>query len=219
MNAAGADLVSKLNERWPVAPLGSVVEQVFVGIPTSRYVAREGEDALFVPVLSVGDIEDGYVSRGESVSKARIRSGNFERFRVHEGDVLVSARGTILKMALASHASAGILASSNIIIIRPDQSRVLAQIILALLSAPPWQEALKSRTRSSTGLMQLTAKDVAELLIPVPPLKVQGRIALLVEQEERAYRSAIDAATGRRSLVKSFLASALNRPDVEGSND
>jgi restriction endonuclease S subunit len=205
MNTAGKSLLKK---QWPVVPLGSIVKQVSVGIPMSRYAAKEGEEAASVPVLSVGNIEDDCIARADLIPRARLRVGDFDRFRVHEGDVLVSARGTILKVALVLHGSAGVFASSNIIVIRPDQSRILPQVILALLRAPLWQEILKSRTRSSTGLMQLTAKDVASLPIPVPAIKIQEKIALLVEHEERAYRSAIDAASRRRSLVNALLTSA-----------
>jgi restriction endonuclease S subunit len=64
--------------------------------------------------------------------------------------------------------------------------------------------------------MQLTAKDIAELRVPVPPRDVQMKLAALIEAEDRAYRSALEAAKARRSLVEALIASALSGPAEEG---
>jgi restriction endonuclease S subunit len=201
--------------RWPTHPLKSVVERISVGVPTSRYAARSGSASISVPVLSVGDIEDGRLPPVEEIPKIELRSVDQERFRVRPGDVLLSCRGTVLKSAPVLEDMGGTLASSNLITIRPILSVMLPQLILSLLRSSAWQEALRSRTRSSTGLMQLTVKDVEDLLVPVPPRELQAKLAALVDEGDRAYRTAMAAATTRQTLVESIVTRALLDPAPE----
>jgi hypothetical protein len=198
--------------RWPTMPLSKVVDKLLVGLPISRHAAKPGTASRSFPVLSVGDIEDGRVAPAEVITKVDLRPADFERFQIHSGDLLVSCRGTVLKVAPVLQDLGGALASSNIIIIRPDDSKVVPQIVLAVLRSAPGQEIIRSRTRSGTGLMQLTVKDLQDLPIPQPPLDIQKRLAELVTVAEVAYRSAIDAASMRRALVDSFLTRVLLEP-------
>jgi restriction endonuclease S subunit len=194
---------------WPVRPLASVVEKIFVGLPTSRHAAKDGEPSSAVPVLSVGDMADRNVHPLARIPSVKLRTGDYERFRLQPGDVLVSCRGTLLKTALVPLELRGVLASSNVIAIRPIASVIMPRIIFALLRSAHWQETLRSRTRSSTGLMQLTVKDLDALPVPVPPYELQLKLAYLGDAEELAYRSALDAALRRRDLVDSLVSQAL----------
>jgi len=204
--------------RWPVHPLSAVVEKIFVGLPTSRHAARSGEESLTLSVLRVGDLEDGRIATIESVGKVALRKISYDRFRIHSGDVLASCRGTLLKVALAGSAAEGLVASSNIAVIRPG-TRVMPAIILALLRITLWQELLKSRTRSSTGLMQLTVKDFEDLPVPVPPLGVQKDLVELIDAEEQHYRNSLDAARMKRQAVSDVISHALlGRPEKETRN-
>jgi hypothetical protein len=204
--------VRSLTGRWPTQPLSSIVDRLFVGLPVSRNAAKQGFTSISAPVLSVSDIEDGRISPIEEISRVELRSGDFERFRVQPGDILVSCRGTLLKTAMVLPEAGGVLASSNIITIRANRSLAAPQLILTILRSAPWQETIRSRTRSSTGLMQLTVKDLEDLPMPVPPLAVQGRLAEIIDVENWAYRRAIEAANARHALVESFIAHALLGP-------
>jgi restriction endonuclease S subunit len=195
--------------KWPTRPLVSLVEKIYVGLPTSRYAPKPGEPSFTIPVLSVGDIEDGHLVPLSRVSRVELRKADVERFRARLGDVLLSCRGTVLKAAWVVDDMENTLVSSNLIVIRPRSSLMLPQLILALLRSPAWQETLRSRTRSSTALMQLTVKDVEPLLVPVPPAHLQAKLAALIDAADSAYRSALAAATLRRTLADSLVESAL----------
>lgn len=186
--------------KWPIRPLASVVERIFVGLPMSRHIAKPGDESVTVSVLSVGDIEDGQIAPSHLLPKVNLRAGNFDRFHVQTGDVLVSCRGTVLKAAPVFDRAQDLFTSSNIITIRIMRSLVAPQIILSLLRSAAWREVLESRTRSSTGLMQLTIKDLEDLPVPIPPHDVQANLVDLIDTGERTYRVALEAATARRAL-------------------
>lgn len=191
--------------RWPIRPLASVVERLFVGLPVSRHIAKPGDESTTLVVLSVGDIEDGHIAPSDLLPRAKLRAGNFDRFRAQPGDVLVSCRGTVLKAALGLDEVQDLFTSSNIITIRVMRSLVAPQIILSLLRSSTWREVLESRTRSSTGLMQLTIKDLEDLPVPIPPHDIQAKLADLIDTGERAYRSALEAAAARRALGETLI--------------
>ena len=195
--------------RWPLQPLSSVVDKLFVGLPVSRHAAKPGVGSIRLPVLSVGDIEDGRVAPLQQLAPAELQRGDFDRFRVRGGDVLVSCRGTILKTAQVPPETNDAIASSNLIVIRPKHAVLLPQLILAVLRSPPCQERLKSRTRSSTGLMQLTIKDLQDLPMPLPPLAMQRKLAALSDTAGDAHGCAVEAASARHALVEAFLVQTL----------
>jgi hypothetical protein len=201
-----------LNCRWPVQPLSSVVEKLSVGLPVSRHAVKPGVGSIALPILSVGDIEEGRITPLQYLVPSELQQGDFDRFRVRGGDILVSCRGTILKTAQVLPETNGAIASSNLIVIRPKYSVLLPQLILTVLRSPPCQDKLKSRTRSSTGLMQLTVKDLQDLPMPLPPLAMQRKLAELSDIAGDAHRRALEAASARYTLVEAFLVQALLAP-------
>lgn len=196
----------------PLHPLRAIVEALFVGLPVSRHQARKGERAMLEPILSVGDIDAGRIAPREALAPVALRSGDFERFRIQTDDVLLSCRGTVLKVARVPHSAASLLASSNLIVVRPGE-RLHPAFLLAVLRSHIWQDMLRKRSRSSSSLVQLTARDVADLPVPVPALHAQSEIAALVEAEEDHYRSAIEAAERRRALVMKLVEELLPTPE------
>src|SRR5262249_37653210 len=132
-----------------VVPLKDVVETLHVGLPVSRYAAKTGEGRVSAPVLSVGDIEAGRIAPVAAISTVQLRAADVERFRVHANDVVVSCRGIVFKAAVVSHDAEGVVASSNIIIVRPKKTIISPQLLLTLFRSPEWQDALKARNRSA----------------------------------------------------------------------
>jgi len=195
--------------RWPAQPLSASVEKMFVGLPVSRHAARSGSESVHLPVLSVGDIADGRVCPIQQLAGVELQPGNFERFRVREGDVLISCRGTVLKTALVPPETDGAYVSSNLIAIRPKRTTLDPRLLLVTLRAPPWQNLLRARTRSATGLIQLTIRDIEDLRVPLLPLDLQRQLAALCDAEDLAYQSAMTAANARRALVEAFVIRAL----------
>lgn len=196
--------------RWPTQPLRAVVDQLFVGLPVSRYQAKDGA-AVEEPVLSVGDLGEGQLAPRSELTKVALRPGSLDRFRIQAGDLLVSCRGTALKAARVHGGAAGLIATSNLIVIRPGE-KLLPALLLALLRSGPWQQWMRLRSRSSTSLIQLTVKDLEDLPVPLPPMALQVELAALIDAEEEHHRSALHAAALRRGLVEGLVSDVLLSP-------
>jgi type I restriction modification DNA specificity protein len=179
-------------------PLGQVAN-VFTGLSVSR-PPTEGSPAQPVPVISIRDLEAGRVASLECLSSLELRVGaHTDRYRVWEGDVLATGRGTQFKVASVALDSAGAVANSNLIVVRPGPE-VLSGVVLAFLQSPAVQAEMLRGTRSSAGSIALSARDLRQLLIPVPPLDEQQRIVEFLKVVETSYRTGVRAAELRRQL-------------------
>lgn len=205
-----------IESRWPLAQLGAVADEIFVGLPVSRHQAKPGQESIQETVLSVGDIHEGALLPPPELARTPLRPGSYERFRIRTDDILVSCRGSQVKVARIPKESASLLVSSNLIVVRPGE-RLLAGFLLATLKNPVWQERLRLHSRSSTGLVQLTARDLVELPVPLPPLRMQKELVALLEAEEEHYWSALQAAHLRRELVEALVSEVLG--PIEGGKE
>lgn len=130
------------------------------------------------------------------------------RYTVRADDVVITCRGTQLKVASITPSSEGALISANLMAIRAG-TEVLPRVLLAFLQSPAALKALLQRGRSSTSSLSLTPRSVGELSIPVPPLAVQQQIAELDGAAEQNYVAAIRAAEQRRAVARAVAVGLL----------
>jgi hypothetical protein len=188
-------------------PLGDI-STVFTGIGVTReaFLERPGEK---LPVIGVRDLQDGFVTSREGLDAVGFsdlsRAGTHA---VREHDVLVTGRGTLLKFALVGEETAGAIASGNIIVVRPGP-KATGGALFAILSSDVFRPRIEMLRRGATTLLSLSPKDLAKLEIDLPPLQEQRRIAALVSEAQAAYRTAIEAAEIRRTLVRRLIDARL----------
>ena len=99
------------------------------------------------------------------------------RYALEEGDLLITARGTVIKTAVFQSQLFTCITSANINVIRPNGNLRGAYLKL-FLDSPVGGKLLKSLQRGS-GVVNINYKDLSELEVPVPPLQVQD--ALIAE--------------------------------------
>jgi hypothetical protein len=206
--------VSELNSvsGWPEHLLESVAERIFVGLADARQPIDESS-ARSIPLLNVRDLRDGHAPAAEALEKRVVAAdADVERYMVRTDDVVITCRGTQLKVAWITPPTAGVLISANLIGIRAG-AEMLPPVLLAFLQSEAGQRTLLQRGRSSTSSLSLTPKSVGRLSIPLPPLAVQSQIAELIQAAEQNHIAAIRAAEQRRAVA---LAVALELLRGEG---
>lgn len=118
--------------------------------------------------------------------------------RLVEGDVIVSARGSGVKIGLVrSPPSEPIYSTTNVIVVRPIQTLIDPAYLWASLSrhrSDPHEEFF---SRSTTSQWSITLRELARLPIHLPPLAEQQRIA-------EAIQSLQSAADSARSLAAQY---------------
>lgn len=191
-----------------IQPLRELVQEIFVGIPAPRGEVDE-EGAVAYPVINVRDLVDGRVVPYEALETVRfgMRSA-VERYRVHEGDVLLTSRGTQLKVVLVGADVARAVATSNLLVIRPG-AQFPGALIYAYLRSTYTEGLLMHSSRSSSGLLALTAREVGEMPIPVPPTERMELLAQLVAETEQYYHAALAAALAAREAAQGVVMAEL----------
>lgn len=176
------------------------VAHIYPGLALGRRTASQ-HGGYRLPALSVKDIVGDRLVAAEAGSLSFDHPGEVDRYLAREGDVLVSARGTRLKVAVVPPALDGAVVTATLVGIRHGE-RVLPELLATFLRSPHGHRALLARARSSTRQLALTASDVATVEVPVPPMAEQRRIAELVRQADQYRTYAEDASRLRDEITQ-----------------
>jgi type I restriction enzyme S subunit len=126
--------------------------------------------------------------------------------------LLVAARSTSLRSAIASGEHEGTLFNATLLRIRCQPDRLNPEYFFAWLSHPLGKEAVSSMSRSSTHQMSLTASALQDLMVPVPPIAEQRRLAEFLSAARQAHDAALAAATTRLALARELAFQSIVSP-------
>lgn len=129
------------------------------------------------------------------------------RYILEDGDVLVTSRGTTIKVGVFEKQDMICIPSANFNVIRPG-SRVRGQYLKIFLGSPAGTKLLKSLQRG-TAVMNINYKDLGELEVPLLPLEEQDAIIADYNQGLSLYQQTIAAAIEVWSRTKAEIQSRL----------
>lgn len=159
-----------------------------------------------IAVLNISDIDDGIINYNnlDTIKDAEHR---VERYQLASDDVVLSSRGTALKVAVFEHQERTIIASANLIVIRPTDS-VRGEYLKIFLESPIGQAMIKSFQRG-TSFMNINYADVMEMEIPLLPLRQQDGLIERYKAEQQVYKQTLEKAATRWVKVKADVYSKL----------
>lgn len=179
--------------------LGNVTE-VFRGKSVTQKDIAGGIGVVNISNIGEYDIDyDGLDHLDEEERKVA-------NYLLREGDVLIPARGTAIRTAVFREQKYPCIASSNVIVIRPDP-KVLDSTYLKLFLDSPLGKRLVSGTQQGTIIISISYKDLSGLEIPIPPIDVQRKMTNEYAGELKKYLDTITAAELRWKGVLSRLQS------------
>ncbi|MCB9778544.1 MAG: hypothetical protein H6742_08290 [Alphaproteobacteria bacterium] len=198
-------------QRHPHHPLGDLAE-VFPGLSVAR---KKSDDGVDTPIIGVGDLDGaGNVAAAADLERAPLPLGRAtDGYRVRPGDVLLTARGTQLKVGLVDEVTDGAVLSANLLCIRLRPDRLLPGALAAWLITTRGQAALTGRYHSTTGLLALTTPVMRGLPVPLPPRATQERAAALFDATRIGYVAAQRAADARQALGLAVITSLFTSED------
>lgn len=180
----------------------SRVARVFPGAAAHQLNAVPGgHQASFLSVraLSDGGIDPRAVENISVENVVRVSP-----YATHYRDVVIAARGTQLKVAVVDAHVAGAILGATLIGVRAGDE-VLPEVILAYLRSAAGRAALAARLRSATGQVALTTRDVREIAMPLPPMRVQRLIADVVNATEEFAVASRDAVARREQVTADLV--------------
>lgn len=173
--------------------MGDVAE-IFRGKSVSKKdpTARIG----VVNISNIGEYDIDYDSLDHFDEEER----KITNYLLKEGDVLIPARGTAIRTAIFHEQSYPCIASSNIIVIRPETKILNSNYLKLFLDSPLGKKMINGVQQGST-IINISYKDLNALEIPLPSIEEQQKKADEYTKELTTYKETIAAAEKRWNEV------------------
>jgi restriction endonuclease S subunit len=120
-------------------------------------------------------------------------------YLLKEGDVLIPARGTAIRTAIFHEQSYPCIASSNVIVIRPDP-KMLNSTYLKLFLDSPLGEKMINGVQQGITIINISYKDLKSLEIPLPSIEQQQQKADEYTRELTIYKDTIEITEKLKAL-------------------
>ncbi len=157
------------------------VAKVFRGRPFDKDTI--GESDTSEPggyLLSVADVGDGYIDKLSQELSANLVAKS-KKFSLHEDDIVMTSRGSILKMAMVTKKQAGqtIILSSNLVAIRSNDINPF--YLFGFLKSELGRKLIE-RTMTGSNMVVISNKQLERMLVDLPDEATQEVIGSIVSR-------------------------------------
>ncbi len=159
-----------------------------------------------ISVLNISNIENGEIDYRD-MDTINEEERKVKRYELTTGDVVLSCRGTAIKSAVFEDQDRTIIASANLIVIRPKEN-IKGEFIKIFLESPVGLAIIKSFQRG-TAIMNINYADIMEMEIPLLPINKQKEMVDQYNEELEMYKETVKKAEVRWSNIKDGIYDAL----------
>lgn len=210
--AVGGRLLTKLSSTsWHETTVGEIALDIRYG--TSR---KCSESTGSTPVFRIPNIGDGLIIQ-DKLKFADFESKEIDKLRLISGDLLlIRSNGSldlVGKTALVRERDAGFLFAGYLIRLRLDVEFANPAYMSIFLRSPEARAVIEEKAKSTSGVNNINAKELASLYLKLPALDEQTEIVRRVDQLfayadtiERQVESALERV---KQLTQSILAKAF----------
>ncbi len=161
--------------------------------PKKDLEQQEGEYHL----LQLADVQDGKI-QFQQLNIIDLEPDKANAYEVKEGDILLSSRGTAIKIAIVPALDKKLIASHNFIVIRPNNN-VNSYFIKSFLESPIGTYYISSKQKG-TAVAVLSGKDIESIPVPKLDFETQNRLGAAFEEADKELERAIQQAKEKYSL-------------------
>lgn len=156
-----------------------------------------------IAVLNISDIGEFEIDY-DNLDHIEEEERRVHNYILQEGDVVLPARGTAIRSAVFHQQSYPCIASSNIIVIRPNSEDLNSDYLKLFLGSPVGKKMIAGIQQGAT-IINVSYKDLKELEVPVPTIEEQMEKVEEYKSEYEKYTSAVKSAQDRWSAVLTRL--------------
>lgn len=194
-----------------LARVGDLAEQVR-GVSYGKGDARDSPESGFLPVLRAGNITDTGVVFDDLVYVPQSKVSNQQLLRA--GDVLIAASsgslnvvGKAAPVLTDHHAAFGAFCK----VLRPDTKRVDASYFAHFFRTPEYRRIVSSLA-AGANINNLRNEHLDDLLIPLPPIVEQRRIAAILDKADALRTKRREALAQLDRLAQSIFLEMFGDP-------
>ena len=195
-------------QRWPRGKIGYLVAS-----PLRTGISKSAKPDSPWRCLGLSSVRDGKlimdaakpvdVTEREAES-SRIRAGAFYVVRGN-GNLKLVARGALAPETVTEP----ILFPDLLIEVNPDAGRILPLFLRWVWDSAEVRMALESRSRTSAGIHKINLRNLADIVIPLPPLAEQRAIAARLDAEFSASAELLRSLRSKLAEVEKLPAALL----------
>lgn len=192
---------------WEILPLCEISEEVY-RYPTYyniEYVEQGVPEVRGELIKSDGTLEQDLTKyRYISVET----SAKFPRTRLREGDLVMSVRGTMGKVAIIPKSLDGANMTANLIRISPDRGRIFPPFLHQMMISDRFQNLLDI-TSSSTTIKTIKAPELKHMKFAIPPLLEQKKVAEILSTVDKRIEKSNEVIEKTKELKKGLMQELL----------
>lgn len=152
-------------------------------------------------LVGLKDIEAGQISKDLTNVNLSDKK-KYARYFLDDGDILMTAKGTVLKIAVANlEKDKKYIVTGNLMVIRPRKDHVDPTYLKVFLDSEDGRKLLKT-VQTGTSLISISTGALKELAVSVPPKEIQNNIS----EQYRTKLELIEATQKRLKELESELA-------------
>ena len=178
---------------WKLIPFGTLCDEIY------RYPSYYGIEYVDA---GIPEVRPELIDKSGKVSMcmedyryiSKTTSARFPKTILSMGDLVMSVRGTIGKVAVIPEQLEGANMTANLLRIAPKRSTVFPKYLWYFMQSPYFKLRLDLISPTTT-IKTIRVSDLRELEIPLPSLPVQNRIAAVLDKADalrRKRRRALD---------------------------
>ena len=143
-------------------------------------------------LIGLGNIVDGKIILNEE-DKISAENRWIDLYEVREGDILLTSKGSVLKIAIVENGIKNAILSSNLFLIRLNQNRYKPEILKHYFESKNGQELLYTIMKGAV-IKSISNKELEALIIPNIDISKQCSISEMILQSKNEYDLSIKAA-------------------------
>jgi hypothetical protein len=174
------------------------VAEVFRG----KSILKKDTSLGSISVLNISNVENGEIDYAD-MDTIEEEERKIKRYELLSGDVVLSCRGTAIKSAVFETQPKTIIASANLIVVRP-KGKIKGEYIKIFFESPIGLAMVKSFQRG-TSIMNINHSDIMEMEIPLIPLNEQQDMINQYHEELSIYKKTVSEAENRWGNVRNSL--------------
>ena len=209
LRSAFADLFGDAGQnRWPVVPLGDVSD---VGSGVMKGRKFNGQPTVELSYLRVANVQDGHLDLSE-IKTIRALASDVERYRLEDGDVLITEGGDHDKLgrgAIWRNEIEGCIHQNHVFRVRLDRTRMRPEYLAGFLMTRASKDYFLRAAKRTTNLATINMTQLRGLPVPLPPTDLQRRYDDLVCTVSRCRERMTAAADAGEALAASITSSAF----------
>ena len=198
----------RLPEGWEWARIGDLVSEPQYG--TARKCSYEQKG---VPVLRIPNVVDGKIEHSD-LKYALFSLEEVRQFKLSAGDILIIRSNGSLSLvgraAVASDRDNGYLFAGYLIRLRAMPNGVIPEFLKLVLGSPFLRSQIEQKAKSTSGVNNINAKELGQLIMPVCSnteqyqivSEVERRLSVADELEKTVEAGLKQAERLRQSILK-----------------